>query len=165
MDKAPRTVNCYVAHLRLLADHFKTDLHQISEEKIRQYFLFPGVGRRWKRNLRGKPMAQKEAQRLAMNEATAPMRTSTVQNTLKLAVVSLHFKKRITPHTLRHCYATHLLDKGVNLRHISSYLGHASLNETLVYLHLSSIGEEQTHAILKDIHHEVIAPKKQPPTN
>jgi site-specific recombinase XerD len=104
----------------------------------------------------------------AMHAAAAPMSTSTVQNAIKLAVVSLHFKKRITPHTLRHCYATHLLDKGVSLRHISAYLGHASLNQTLVYLHLSSIGEEQTQAILKEIHQEVIAPKPPqdpPPTN
>jgi hypothetical protein len=40
MDRAPRTVNCYVAHLRLLAEHFQSDPHQITPDQIREYFLF-----------------------------------------------------------------------------------------------------------------------------
>lgn len=58
-----------------------------------------------------------------------------VKNNAKKAGI----KKQISFHTLRHCFATHLLEKGVNLRLIQQFMGHTSIKTTTVYLHLANI--------------------------
>ena len=50
--------------------------------------------------------------------------------------------KHASVHTLRHSYATHLLEAGVNLRQIQGWLGHRSLRTTTIYTHLTRQGEE-----------------------
>lgn len=81
--------------------------------------------------------------------ATHPMNKSSVQGAIRRVVVELGFKKAIHLHTLRHSYATHLLEAGVNLRLIQQYLGHSSLQTTMVYLHLTSQGQEQARATIE----------------
>lgn len=72
-----------------------------------------------------------------------PMEDNAPQGCIKRVVDSLGWSKRgISTHTLRHCYATHLLEAGVNLRLIQKYLGHTSLQTTTIYLHLTTAGEE-----------------------
>lgn len=76
--------------------------------------------------------------------ALAPMIASGRRQCMKKAIEELGWKKpALTLHTLRHSYATHLLEAGVNLRLIQKYLGHSSLQTTMVYLHLTTQGEEQ----------------------
>ena len=53
---------------------------------------------------------------------------------------------------MRHSYATHLLEEGVSLRQISQYLGHSSLDTTVLYTHLTAISEERTRAALEALH-------------
>ena len=76
------------------------------------------------------------------------MARSSVHGAMKRVVQELGFRKRITIHTLRHSYATHLLEAGVNLRLIQQYLGHSSLQATTIYLHLTSLGQEQARATI-----------------
>ena len=75
--------------------------------------------------------------------ADQPMERSSVQKALSRVVQELEFQKAISVHSLRHSYATHLLEAGVNLRVIQQYLGHSSLNTTMVYLHLTTASQEQ----------------------
>jgi site-specific recombinase XerD len=77
-----------------------------------------------------------------------PVSRKTAQAALRRVVIQLGIKKRVSPHTLRHSYATHLLEAGVNLRVIQKYLGHRSLKATSIYLHLTRDGEEQAHATI-----------------
>jgi len=81
--------------------------------------------------------------------ATRPMAIGSVQGALRRVVLELKFRKRVHMHTLRHSYATHLLEAGVNLRLIQQYLGHSSLQTTMVYLHLTSQGQEQARATIE----------------
>ena len=61
----------------------------------------------------------------------------TIWNACRLATQRAGLEKRVHPHTLRHCCATHLLEGGADLRTIQVLLGHRDLQETTIYLHLS----------------------------
>jgi site-specific recombinase XerD len=87
--------------------------------------------------------------------ATIPMNKSSVQGALRRVLKQLKLKKRISIHTLRHSYATHLLEAGVNIRRIQQYLGHNSLNSTMVYLHLTTQGHERAYGIINGLMQEV----------
>jgi site-specific recombinase XerD len=73
--------------------------------------------------------------------ADQPMTRATVQKAMSRVVQELGIKKAISVHSLRHGYATHLLEAGVNLRLIQQYLGHSSLHSTMVYLHLTTASQ------------------------
>jgi integrase/recombinase XerD len=66
-----------------------------------------------------------------------PISDKTVWYACREAAKQAGLTKRVTPHTLRHCYATHLLESGADLRTIQLLLGHADLDYTALYLHLS----------------------------
>ena len=70
--------------------------------------------------------------------AQKPMAVDSVQGALRKARYAAGIcKRRVTIHTLRHSYATHLLEAGVNIRVIQRYPGHAQLETTMIYLHLT----------------------------
>ncbi|MGA2688753.1 MAG: site-specific integrase [Candidatus Korobacteraceae bacterium] len=94
-------------------------------ETLREYwrwmkpktYLFPGTVKGWRADV---PITEKIVWQ-AVNQAT------------KRAGITKH----VSPHTLRHCFATHLLEAGADLRTIQVLLGHAKLAHTTIYLHLS----------------------------
>lgn len=106
------------ATLRTLREYWKTHRHQT--------LLFP------KTNPRGQVILNTQQ----------TMAESTVQGALRSVVTELAFTRSISVHCLRHSYATHLLEAGINIRRLQQYLGHTSLKTTARYLHLTNCGQE-----------------------
>jgi integrase/recombinase XerD len=80
------------------------------------------------------------------------MSESSVQGVIKAVLKQLNWDHRgISTHTLRHCYATHLLEGGVSIKLIQKYLGHAHLTTTMIYLHVTTVGEENAIAKINTI--------------
>jgi site-specific recombinase XerD len=62
----------------------------------------------------------------------------TLSQIVKKNAIKAGIKKVVSFHTLRHCFATHLLEQGVNIRIIQEFMGHVSIKTTSVYLHLAN---------------------------
>jgi integrase len=106
--------------------------------------LFPTPGRGWAD--RTFTLSQ------SMHLNTGPMSESCVQSAYRMARAASGINPGSTTHTLRHSYATHLLEEGVSLRQISTYLGHESLDTTVLYTHLTNVSEARTQVALNILH-------------
>jgi len=86
-----------------------------------------------------------------MSTSTEPLPRSSVQIVFKTALRECGIKKHASVHTLRHSYATHLLEKGVNLRLIQKYLGHRSPRTTAIYTHLTQVAYAAGYKVIEEI--------------
>jgi len=109
------------ATLHILRAHYKTHRNE--------KFIFPAPGRG------------------GASEAISnnPLPDSSIQTVLKKALRDVGIIKNISVHNLRHSYATHLLEAGIDIRIIQKYLGHKSISSTMIYTHLTPIIAENVH--------------------
>ena len=84
-----------------------------------------------------KPGARKGETALYINQRGERLTRQWVWNILKTSAKKAGVDTKITPHTLRHSFATHLLQNGASLRHVQELLGHSSISTTQVYTHLT----------------------------
>jgi site-specific recombinase XerD len=80
------------------------------------------------------------------------MAKSSVQGAFRRAKYDAGIRKKgVSVHTLRHSYATHLLEAGVNLRVIQKNMGHTQLETTMIYLHLTQKGQEDACQLINQV--------------
>ena len=114
--------------LRLLRSYWSTHKHPS--------LLFPGDGRNHTLAKGG------------ISTAENPMSEKTVQEAISLITQAMKLGKKVTIHTLRHCYATHLLEAGVGLKALQKLMGHSSLQSTMIYLHLTETAEAHSRDVI-----------------
>jgi site-specific recombinase XerD len=95
--------------------------------------------------------------------APHPITSKVIWHACFFAAQRAGLKKRVHPHTLRHCFATHLLEKGADLRTIQVLLGHRDLEETTIYLHLSNRHLSATASPLDSLALTGTGKKDEPP--
>lgn len=86
-----------------------------------------------------------------MKTAARPLPKSSVQGAFRRALKRSGIAKPASVHTLRHCYGTHLLEAGINLRQIQENMGHNSPKTTAIYTHLTAAGRGDAMVKLNDV--------------
>jgi integrase/recombinase XerD len=84
-----------------------------------------------------------------LNRNGRPMSRMGFWKILKKYVQQANIQQEVHPHTFRHCFATHLLDNGADLRSVQELLGHADISTTQIYTHVS---HQQLAKIYKKYH-------------
>ena len=87
-----------------------------------------------------------------------PISDKTVWNLCRAAATRAGIHKKLGPHTLRHCFATHLLEAGADLRTIQLLMGHERLEDTTIYLHLS---QRHLHAAINPLDQLTLRPAQE----
>jgi site-specific recombinase XerD len=119
-------------------------------EDLRRYWavhrnallLFPNVGR-------GPCRPERIAQR--MHDASTPMPVNSLQRLMIVARRELGLPDTATPHTLRHSFATHLVEAGASLHTVKALLGHKQINSTMLYLHLTHRTEQDSMRLIEEL--------------
>ena len=75
---------------------------------------------------------------------------------MREALKKTTIKKQVNLHSLRHSYATHLLEEGVNIVTVKELLGHAEIGTTMIYLHVANYPEIPAHSPLDSLYREAL---------
>jgi site-specific recombinase XerD len=81
-----------------------------------------------------------------------PYSPGSIRSVISAALKKTSIKKKASMHTLRHSFATHLLDDGMDIHSIQRQLGHSDIHSTLIYLHISQLSTRRIHSPLDSLY-------------
>ena len=93
----------------------------------------------------GRPLLHPEDDYLLVNYKGRKLTRDGVRRIIQNIAKSAGIEKNVSPHTLRHCFATHLLERGADLRSLQEMLGHADISTTQIYTHVTSKKLKEIH--------------------
>ena len=99
--------------------------------------------------LRPKLLGERKCDHVFISRTGRPLSRIEIWRIVRKAAVTAGMKGKITPHTLRHCFGTHLLQGGADLRSVQEMLGHADVTTTQIYTH---VDQEHLRSIHKKFH-------------
>ena len=105
-------------------------------------WLFPAAGRG--------PMGS-DSVISRMRVATRPLSGCSLQQVIVRARTDAGVPERATPHSLRHSFATHLIEEGVSIRQVQRFLGHTNINTTMIYTHFTEEAERDALVALENL--------------
>lgn len=111
---------------------------------------YPGASREWRWQWVF-PQQNRWVDRRTWNEGRHHLDASILQRAIKLSVDKCGLTKRITCHTFRHSFATHLLEGGYDIRTVQTLLGHKDLKTTMIYTHVLNRGPGGVRSPLDDL--------------
>jgi len=114
--------------------------------------ILPLLGDCWRSHRNAKwlfPCVERGGRLGRMNSRCVPL--STIQQVFRAALLESGVTKKVSVHSLRHAYATHLLEAHVDLRQIQEWLGHSSPSTTVIYAHLTDQATQQNAAVVADL--------------
>jgi integrase/recombinase XerD len=94
--------------------------------------------RRYLKEVRPREARRRDCGRLFLNPRGGPLSRQSLWTLVRRAAAGAGLKRRVSPHVLRHSFATHLLEGGADLRAVQAMLGHADISTTQIYTHLPS---------------------------
>ena len=92
--------------------------------------------RRYLKDVRPRDARRRDSGRLFVNPRGGPLSRQSLWTLVRRAAAGAGLKRRVSPHVLRHSFATHLLEGGADLRAVQAMLGHADISTTQIYTHL-----------------------------
>ncbi len=132
-------VHLEMGFLKCMGKGAKERIIPLGEAAIKALTLYLNNGRR-------KLDKTRRETTLFLNHHGRPLTRQGFWKIIKQHAVQAGIKKRITPHTLRHSFATHLLENGADLRAVQEMLGHADISTTQIYTHVTKIRLREVYA-------------------
>jgi len=140
-DLSLRQLDWDEAEIRVVGKGSKERMVLMSEDAMQHLRRYLDAGR---------PELRPEAtDKLFLNRSGKPLTSRSIDRMLKAHARRAGIAKSISPHTLRHTFATHLLEGGADLRVVQELLGHASLSTTQIYTHVS---QERLRQVYQQAH-------------
>ena len=131
-------INFENSYIRITGKGNKERIVPVGDEAIR-------LLRKYINESRQQILGSRESEYLFISKKGSKLNRKSVWRLLKNYVIRTKIKKNITPHTLRHSFATHLIENGADLRSVQELLGHMDISTTQVYTHLAKNKLQEIH--------------------